>query len=116
MDRYLTSKIEAEDYVLKNCTNLNPVMLRPGFIYNSQYRWWSIPLKGFVDLAWWMNENIAKKLPFGSYVDFLFPAKSIRLSTLARYAVDGVMGGLKDQKVIRNEVFIRYDNEHPGEK
>ena len=90
-------------------------MLRPGFIYNKEYRWWSIPLKVFVDFAWWMNERVAKQLPFGSYFDFLFPAKSVRLSTLTKFAIDGVMGDLKDQKVIRNEVLIKYDNEHPNE-
>ena len=115
LDRYLTSKLEAEEFILKECTNLNSVMLRPGFIYNKQYRWWSIPLKGFVDLAWWMNEKVAKQMPFGSYFDFLFPAKSIRLSTLTKFAIDGVMGDLKDQKIIRNETLVKYDNEHPNE-
>lgn len=47
-----------------------------------------------------MNENIAKKMQFGSYLNFLFSAKFIRLNTLAKFAVDGGMGDLKDYKVI----------------
>jgi hypothetical protein len=115
LDGYLTSKLEAEEFILKECTNVNAVMLRPGFIYNKEYRWWSMPLKIFVDFAWWMNEKVAKQMPFGSYFDFLFPAKSVRLSTLGKFAIDGVMGELKDQKVIRNEILIKYDNDHPNE-
>jgi hypothetical protein len=53
-------------------------------------------------------------MPFGSYFDFLFPAKSIRLSTLAHFAIQGAMGELKDAKVIKNETLVKYDNEHPN--
>jgi hypothetical protein len=60
LDRYLTSKLEAEDYILRECPNLKSVMLRPGFIYDKEHRWWSIPLKYGVDLAWYMNEKIVK--------------------------------------------------------
>ena len=84
LDRYLTSKLEAEDFILKKCTNLNSTMLRPGFIYDSHHRWWSIPLKYFVDIAWWM---LPRQMPFGAYFDFLFPAKSVRLSTLTHFAI-----------------------------
>ena len=32
LSEYLTRKIEAENYILTKCPNLNPTMLRPGFI------------------------------------------------------------------------------------
>jgi hypothetical protein len=66
-----------------------------------------------VDIAWWLNENIARQLPFSSYYEFLFPAKSIRLSTLAHFVDQGVNGSLGDTKVVRNEALIKYEDENP---
>ena len=60
LDAYLTSKIEAEDYIFKECPNLKATSIRPGFIWDASHRWWSIPLHYGVDIAWWMNEKIAK--------------------------------------------------------
>lgn len=96
LDAYLTSKIEAEDYLFNKCPNLKSTAIRPGFIYDKSYRWWSIPVMYGCNFAWWLNEKIVRHLPFSSYIDFLFPAKSIRLSTLAHYAHQGVMGELGD--------------------
>ena len=87
LNAYLTSKLEAEEFIFKECPNLKSYSIRPGFVWDpTGHRWWSIPLHYGVDLAWWMNEKIAKQLPFSSYLDFLFPAKSIRLSTLTHFA------------------------------
>ena len=113
LDAYLTSKIEAEDYLFKECPNLKSTAIRPGFIWDPSHRWWSIPRHYGVDIAWWMNENIARQLPFSSYYDFLFPAKSIRLSTLAHFVDQGVTGSLGDTKVVRNEALIQYEAENP---
>jgi hypothetical protein len=71
-------------------------MLRPGFIVDKDYRWWSVPLGYAVDLAWYMNEKICKPLPFSSMTDFLFPAKSVKLSTVSHFAEEGVFGQLGD--------------------
>lgn len=32
LSEYLTTKIEAEDFIIGECKNLNPIMLRPGFV------------------------------------------------------------------------------------
>lgn len=50
MKRYLDTKEEAEE-IIKKETNLNYVILKPGFIYSSKERWWSTALKGPIDLA-----------------------------------------------------------------
>ena len=50
LDKYLTTKIEAEDYLLsEECNYLVPTIIRPGFIYDPKHRWWSMPLKMAVD-------------------------------------------------------------------
>ena len=52
LDQYLTTKLEAEQYLREECPNIKPVLLRPGFIWDAQHRWWSVPLHYGVDLAW----------------------------------------------------------------
>ena len=42
-------------------------------------------------------------------MDFLFPARSVRLSTVAHFAEEGVLGKLGDQKVITNEQLLKYE-------
>jgi len=44
IQRYITTKREAEDYLFK-LENLRVTVLRPGFIYNRTERPWSLPLK-----------------------------------------------------------------------
>ena len=57
----LTSKIEAENFILSDeCSCLNPTIIRPGFIYDFNHRWWSLPLKIGVDTAWAINEKVHK--------------------------------------------------------
>ena len=96
LDRYMTSKLEAEKYILEECQNIKPTMLRPGFIYDKADRWWSMPLKFGVDLAWLINEKICKGVPLFKVFDFLFPAKSVSLNTVTHFAEEGVFGRLGD--------------------
>ena len=58
LDRYLQSKIEAENFILEECPAVRPTFLRPGFIYDWSNRWWSIPLRYGVDAAWFLNDKI----------------------------------------------------------
>ena len=48
---YLTMKIEAENFIINECKNLNPTMLRPGFIVDYKHRMWSPALSLGVNLA-----------------------------------------------------------------
>ena len=103
LDAYMTSKIEAEKYLQEKCPNLDTFSIRPGFIVDQQHRWWSIPLSFGVNVSWWLNSRVIQPyLPLGSKIDFLFPAKSVQLSTVAHFAIEGVMGnlGTDGQKII----------------
>jgi hypothetical protein len=42
---YLSTKMEAEDYLLNSCPNLRVHIIRPGFVVNAQERSWS-PILG----------------------------------------------------------------------
>lgn len=109
LEKYLTTKLEAESYILsEECANLKPTIIRPGFIYDKNHRWWSMPLKTAVDLAWLMNEKVYKKTPFAKQVDFLFPAKSVQLSTVAHFAIEGAMGNT-NEKIITNDMLLEFE-------
>lgn len=112
LDAYMTSKLEAEEFLMKECPNLKTTVVRPGFIVDKTDRWWSIPLSWGVDMAWWLGENVNKKLPFGAYLDFLYPAKSVQLRTVAHFCNEGALGNLGDSKIIKNEGLIQYEVEH----
>ena len=65
LSKYLTTKLEAEDYLLSDeCKNLIPTILRPGFIWSSKERGWSPIVSKVVNLLWVANEEVGKKLPF----------------------------------------------------
>ena len=44
LSEYLTTKRDAEKFLLDECDFLDATILRPGFIVSKQDRWWSIPL------------------------------------------------------------------------
>jgi len=94
LPEYSSTKKEGELYLLNKCPNLAPYILRPGFIVNREHRIWSTPLALLVDFAFHLNELIFKRVPGGHLIDFLFPAKSNQLSTIADLAAEGVMGNL----------------------
>ena len=109
LENYVTTKREAERFLLEECAHLVPTIIRPGFIADKDHRWWSQPVRQVNDCLWALNENIAKKMPFGDKVDFLFPAKSTQLSTVAHFAIEGVQGKLTE-KVITNDIMILYES------
>ena len=91
---YLTTKQEAEQFILNECPNLSPTIIRPGFIWNKEHRGWSIPLRYGCEVLYQINENIGKKTPLNSATDFLFPAKPTKLETVAHFSIEGVRGKL----------------------
>jgi hypothetical protein len=84
--------------MINECPNLKPAILRPGFIWDKQHRWWSVPLHYAVDLLWHMGE-LQKGMPYFKYTDFLYPAKSVRLDTVTHFAIEGVLGNLGEDKI-----------------
>ena len=91
---YIDTKIEAENFILTQCHNLSPVIVRPGFIYNMHHRSWSIPLMWGCELLHQMNDKIVSKTPLAKAVDPLFPAKPTKLETVCYFAVEGALGHL----------------------
>ena len=76
LSEYQTSKLRAEEYLVENCSNLKPFIIRPGLVVDSSERSWSVPLSYAVDAMSTINESVVKKTPLSGPLDFLFPAHS----------------------------------------
>ena len=110
LEEYQTSKREAEDFLLsEECSNLKSTIIRPGFLVDKDGRWWSIPLGVVVDIGYMVNEKVYKKTPLASQLDFLFPAKSVQLRTVAHIASEGLMGNL-DESFITNDMIMKIED------
>jgi len=71
IERYITTKEEVESFLLDNediRTKLKPCILKPGFIYSYNERWWSLPIKYEVDI--W-------NYVFGKFYHNLVPPNSL---------------------------------------
>jgi hypothetical protein len=86
-------KREAENYLLYHCQNIEPIILRPAFVWHENERGWSVPLAIATDIGYGIRKNIVENLPGGNLVSGLLPpASSIHLSTLSEYAIHGALG------------------------
>ena len=110
---YLSTKIEAENYLLNECPNINPYIVRPGFIWNKEHRGWSVPLYYATELLYQINEKVMKKAgPLHGPTDFLFPAKPTKLETVGHFCIESVMGNLDSEthKVVGPDMLIAHES------
>jgi len=106
MPGYLESKREAEDYLLNECPNLDVHILRPGFIWNSRERVWSMPVKYIVDAAWAADHYLLKYIPpLSNMADPLIPARSVELETVAHVAIQCAIGRFKE-RIYTNQMLL----------
>ena len=49
-------------------------------------------------------------MPYSRFTDFLYPAKSVKLTTVAHFAIQGALGHLpSDQPIISNQTLLDYE-------
>ena len=91
---YSRTKIEAENFILNECPDLIPTIIRPGFIVDKNHRVWSPPLSVVVDLLYYVNVSLRSVAGerMTQPIDFLFPAKSTKLTTISHFAREGALG------------------------
>ena len=112
--RYLSSKLEAEKYLLEECSHLRPTIIRPGVILNSEHRWWGTPVGAGNDLLFWMDRLIFKNvLPKGvaDATDFLIPARSTKLTTIEHFTKLGIHGENENPCIIGPDEYIAYEKQ-----
>lgn len=111
LDKYKTTKREAEEFLLNECPNLKPTILRPYFIWSKEEKSWTATVKTMSDLMANTYTAMAKVVPLYKQVDWLFPAHSVKLSTVTHFAIEGVLGNL-EEKIITNDMLLKYEEEH----
>ena len=85
---YLAYKLEAEQHILKECKNLKGTMIRPGYVYDSQERWWSTALKPFVNIYASLDEALVAKNPnLEKPLSMVFPVRSVPLTSLGHFCI-----------------------------
>jgi len=105
---YIESKREAEKILLdqsKN-SNLNAIILRPGFVKDNHDRSWSVPLYYGVNILNFAEKNIFDKVIPNIGEKLQLPAHGIELETLAKYACAGAVGNL-DKNIYSNDEMIQ---------
>ena len=108
---YLTTKQEAEKFLLNECPNLRVTIMRPGVIVNYQERWWSMPIGlycMYVDFLW---TRFYSKIPGTKRIESRVPDRPTKLITLTDIAIHGALG-LNDQKEFNRDDFIAWETDH----
>jgi nucleoside-diphosphate-sugar epimerase len=92
---YLDYKRRAEEKLLKDFPNLNPIVLRPGLINDMKDRPYIQPLAWAFNTHNYIEKNLLDKV-FPNIGETLnLPAASIELDTLALYAAAGSLGKIE---------------------
>lgn len=116
LPQYSTTKFEAEAFIVDECPNLDPTLIRPGFIWNAEFRSWSLPLYYGCELMYQLNEAVGKKTPLHSVTDQFFPAKPTKLETVGHFAIGGALGTLEEgdrtNGIVHLERLIKYEEEN----
>ena len=109
--RYLSTKQEAEKYLLNECTYLQPTIIKPGVILNTEHRWWGVGVGAGNDVLWWLDETLFKPIMPKKVIDatdFLIPAKSTQLSTIEHFTLKGIKGECEN-KIIGPQEYIAFE-------
>jgi nucleoside-diphosphate-sugar epimerase len=106
---YIDSKRKAEEKLLKDFSNLNPIILRPGLITDMKDRPYLYPLSVLFDIGHSIEKNVIDSLVPNLGKNLNLPAGSIELDTLALYATAGALGKL-DEKIYSNDYMRDLNN------
>jgi nucleoside-diphosphate-sugar epimerase len=106
---YIKTKRETEVELVK-LTNLNSVILRPGFVIDAKDRPASIPVQYPVNFLNFLDENLVKKFLPSLSNALTLPAKSTQLEILAGYSAAGALGKLKGRIYSNEEMIENFKN------
>jgi nucleoside-diphosphate-sugar epimerase len=106
---YIDSKRECEKALKESYQNLNPIILRPGFVKSTE-KWWTVPIYHSVGAAEIAERHLLNKLSptFGEKLQL--PSKGIELDVLANFACAGALGLLTPGETYDNDFMNNKDN------
>lgn len=106
---YINYKRKAEERLVKDYKNLNPIILRPGLITDTKKRPYLIPFGYLTKIANCFEKTILNNIAPRSGEHIGIPASSIELETLSLYAAAGALGKL-DMKIYSNDYMNDLEN------
>ena len=95
---YIESKRECEKSLLESYPNLNPVILRPGFVKSNE-KWWTVAIYLSVNSAELAERHLLNKLSPTLGERMQLPSSGIELETLSNFACAGALGLLKNKEI-----------------
>jgi hypothetical protein len=98
---YIDTKRLCEKNLL-SYQNINPIILRPGFV-KSDTKLWTYPIYYGVNAAHFLEKNILSKISSKLGESLELPSKGIELDTLAHFAAAGALGKLNPQEIYSND-------------
>ena len=104
--------------MLNSCNHLQPTIIKPGVVLNSEHRWWGAPLGAGNDLAWWIDATLCKPILPNAVTDkfdFLIPARSTQLKTIEHFTLQGITGKC-EHKIIGPEQYIAFETQESTQK
>jgi uncharacterized protein YbjT (DUF2867 family) len=102
---YIDSKRECERSLLTQYSNINPIILRPGFVKSNE-KLWTLPIYLGVNIAQMSEKLILSKLDPQIGEKFQIPSKGIELDVLTDFACAGALGLLHGSQIYENDYMI----------
>lgn len=99
---YIESKRECEKALLESYPNINPIILRPGFV-KSDTKKWTIPIYHSVNAAHFFEKKLLSKISSNLGNTLQLPSDGIELDTLAHFAAAGALGKLNPHEIYSND-------------
>jgi nucleoside-diphosphate-sugar epimerase len=103
---YIDTKRRCENQLINEYTNLNTIILRPGFVMDAKDRSWSVPLYYGVNIVNFAEKAILNKISNKIGECLELPAHGISLDTVAHYAASAAVGRLEGKKTYSNEYML----------
>jgi hypothetical protein len=70
---YIQMKEQAESFLINNCPDILPVILKPGLVWHEGERAWTVPFKLASDFGYLLNKNLISHLPGNQAIQGLLP-------------------------------------------
>jgi hypothetical protein len=109
---YIESKRECEDKLMNDYQNINPIVLRPGFV-KSKEKLWTVPLYHGVNACELIEKKLINRIIPGLGDKLQLPSRGIELDVLANFAVAGAVGKLKPKTIYSNDYLNDEKNSVP---
>ncbi|EAS04357.1 NAD-dependent epimerase/dehydratase family protein (macronuclear) [Tetrahymena thermophila SB210] len=111
INRYITTKQEAEEHLL-SLTHVKSTILRPGFIYSFQERWWSLIVRYECDAWNYLHTKLMENVPQNSVmkdvVEKFYVERSVLLKDVVNASLYSAVNKETDGLRLTNEDIEKY--------